>query len=150
MHVDQTSFHASQVLFALLCAWIASGKGRSVLAWGILGAVFPVISVIFLLCLPSLPDEEVEVATEEAARLRKENRKLRAALSPPATPPGFDEVRWHVGVDDKPKGPLTLSELQELWRARAITLASYVWTPGMKRWCEIQKIPHLPEALSGK
>lgn len=38
--------------FAFLCGWIAFRKGRSFLAWGILGFIFSLITLIVVLLVP--------------------------------------------------------------------------------------------------
>lgn len=137
--------HGGQILCALLCAWIAHGKRRNPIGWGIFGAIVPVLSVIFVLCVGELPD----AAAEEAERLRAENRKLREALKPPpGEPPGFTDVLWHAAVDDRSRGPLSFADLKALWSRRAVDAGTLVWTPGMKDWCAIRRIPGMAEALA--
>ena len=46
--------------FCYFCARIAIGKGRSPILWAILGAVFPLISLIVVALLPAAGPKPVE------------------------------------------------------------------------------------------
>lgn len=55
---------------AILCALLASSRGRSVAGWAILGALFPLIALLILALLPSLAapklaEQRVTVALAE-------------------------------------------------------------------------------------
>lgn len=63
------------VVFGLICAVIASGRGRSGVAWFFIGFLFPCIGLIVILAIPDLRLEE-----ERRARLTGENRRLREQL----------------------------------------------------------------------
>ena len=65
----------SGVLFGAICALIASGRGRSGLAWFFLGLFLQCFGLIALLVLPDLRAEEMQ--HEE---LVTENRKLRERI----------------------------------------------------------------------
>ena len=46
------------LLFAIICAVVASNKGRSAVGWFILGFFFPIIAIIVLCCIANLKEEE--------------------------------------------------------------------------------------------
>jgi hypothetical protein len=46
------------VMIAIVCAVVASNKGRSGFGWLILGAVFGVFALIVIACLSSVGDED--------------------------------------------------------------------------------------------
>lgn len=64
------------VVFGVLCAVIAAGRGRSPVAWFCLGLLFSCISLFMLLALPDLKVEEERVRQQEL-----ENRRLREQLA---------------------------------------------------------------------
>ena len=43
---------------ALGCGWVARDKGRDMLGWGILGAIFPVIGLVVLALLPPISEDD--------------------------------------------------------------------------------------------
>ena len=58
--------------FGICCAWIASNRGRSPVAWFLIGFFSHVIGLIILMVLPDLCAQQ-----EREQRLRTENRRLR-------------------------------------------------------------------------
>lgn len=72
---NEITFSLSSIVFGAICALIASGRGRSGLAWFVLGLVFQCFALIALFVLP-------DVASEEAQHhdLATENRKLKEKL----------------------------------------------------------------------
>jgi hypothetical protein len=63
-------------VFGILCAVIASGRGRSPLAWFVLGLLFSCISLVLLLVLPDLKQQDAH-----DQRQRLETRRLREQLA---------------------------------------------------------------------
>ncbi len=136
--------------FGVLCAWLAHRKNRNEILWGVLGAVFLVFPLIFILCMPPRP-------ARKGALSGGRSRPVGVAVSPsipsppPAPPagiPGFTDVVWHVGVDEVARGPLAFEELRALWKVRAFGFDSFVWTPGMPKWRPVRRIPGMAIALS--
>lgn len=125
--------------FGVLCAWLAHRKNRNAILWGLLGAIFLVFSVIFILCLSPLPGRRTAAG---CAVPRGPGRQGGPAV------PGFSDVAWHVGVDDVARGPLAFEELRALWKVRAFGFDSYVWTPGMAKWRPVRRIQGMSKALS--
>ncbi|MCA8977448.1 MAG: DUF4339 domain-containing protein [Planctomycetes bacterium] len=62
----------SGILFGIICALIASGRGRSGIGWFILGFFLTCIALIILLLIPDL-----NVENAKSQRQRAELRKLR-------------------------------------------------------------------------
>lgn len=63
------------LLFGAIVAMIATKRGRSGIAWFLLGALFNCFALILVLVLPDLKVQE-----ERARRLELENRRLRERL----------------------------------------------------------------------
>ena len=59
-------------VFGLLCALVASGRGRNPLGWFVVGFFFPCIGLVILLVLPDLKADD-----DQQRRLHTENRRLR-------------------------------------------------------------------------
>ncbi|MCR9244752.1 MAG: DUF4339 domain-containing protein [bacterium] len=63
------------VLFGIICAVIAPGRGRSALAWFFIGLFTSCIGLVILLVLPDLSQQQ-----DTDAKHRKEMRRLREQL----------------------------------------------------------------------
>lgn len=63
------------LIFGVICALVANGKGRSAVGWFFLGFLFGLISLIIVCVISDLKKEE---ARERA--LRNENRRLRERM----------------------------------------------------------------------
>ena len=63
------------IVFGAICASIANGRGRSPVAWFLIGLVAPCIGLILVLVLPNLKVEQ-----ERQQRMRNENRRLREKI----------------------------------------------------------------------
>ena len=60
------------VVFGVICAAIASSRGRSGIAWFFIGFFAGCIGLIIVLCLPNLKEEQAK-----HMQLQRENRRLR-------------------------------------------------------------------------
>ena len=67
------------LVFGIICAVIAPGRGRSALAWFFLGFFFSCLALIILLLLPNLNDiaDQQRAADKELRRLREQVKKER-------------------------------------------------------------------------
>jgi hypothetical protein len=63
------------IIFGIICAAIASGKGRSGVAWFFIGALIGLIGLIIILCLPNLKQEQAR-----QVYIEQENRRLREQI----------------------------------------------------------------------
>jgi hypothetical protein len=63
------------LIFGAICAAIASGKGRSVVGWFLLGFFFPIIALIVICCVSDLNEEQRYRTGQD-----RENRMLREKL----------------------------------------------------------------------
>lgn len=72
------------IIFGVLGAAIASGKNRNVLGWGLLCALFPLIALLILLCMPKLTDERFELAKQqlELQRLQVMQASMQGRVLP--------------------------------------------------------------------
>jgi len=48
---DPVLFVGFLMFVSILCGWMASRKGRNVLVWAALGAIFPVLAWVLILAL---------------------------------------------------------------------------------------------------
>ena len=147
---DELIFGWWPLAFGVLCAWLAHRKNRNEILWGVLGAVFVLFALIFILCLPHLPKRDAALAVGGRRRVGGAVPHSNAAptVLPPAGIPGFTDVVWHVGVDEVARGPLAFEELRALWKVRAFGFDSFVWTPGMPKWRPVRRIPGMAIVLS--
>lgn len=63
------------IISGVICAAIASGRGRSGVGWFFIGFVFGCLPIIILLCLPDLKKEQAKFA-----RINAENRRLKESV----------------------------------------------------------------------
>lgn len=89
------------VVFGILCAVIASGRGRSPVAWFLLGCLFSCVSLIILLVLPDLKQVE-----ERDRRHQLETRRLREQLAKErqVADQRHHQVERRLGVHDQALG----------------------------------------------
>lgn len=67
----------------------------------------------------------------------------------------YEEKDWYYNVErenEKPerKGPITFSELRELWNTNVITAKTRCWAMGMDGWRSLQQVPQLKWCLMAK
>lgn len=67
----------------------------------------------------------------------------------------YEEKDWYYNIEkenDKPErcGPVTFSELKELWAKNVITARTRCWAVGMDGWRSLQQIPQLKWCLMAK
>ncbi len=97
-------------LFGWACAAIASSRGRSVVAWFILGCLLHVFALVLVLVLPDVAAQE-----ENDSTLRDENRRLRERLRKDrqVADRRFREVDERLSVHDRALGVDTVPRLPE-------------------------------------
>lgn len=69
-------FVVVRLIFAAICAFVASGRGRSGAGWFFIGLLFDCFALIVLLVMPDLKKQE-----EERQRQERENRRLREMIA---------------------------------------------------------------------
>ncbi|MCA9321740.1 MAG: DUF4339 domain-containing protein [Planctomycetes bacterium] len=77
--IGPTGVGGSLVL-AIICGVIASSKGRNALVWGVLGYLFSCLTLIVLLCMSDLEDEDEIDQEDEIERLDRQTRRLKESL----------------------------------------------------------------------
>lgn len=140
------------IVFAILCASIAQGRGRNPVLWGVIGLFTTVIGLIILLVL-----SPVDPATgNTGSAFKRSRRRQQAAMTepaaatmplPPAAPPRpsppppppppiatTGAIAWHYAVERTVHGPVAEPELRHLLRTRALDAQTLVWSEGMAEW----------------
>ena len=89
------------LVFGVMCAMIASSRGRSGIGWFFIGFVFPCFGLIVLLVVPDL-----RVQDEKDRELRRENRRLREQLKKDraVSDARFSEAHSRLGAHDRALG----------------------------------------------
>ena len=119
MDVDIGHFSISgSIIMAVVCAILASAKGRSVIGWGIGGFFFSCFALIFLLCLGDLPVERQEAlqgARTEARHVKETMRRheARAAQQAEEARLRLDAHDVALGIDTRPVAGLNPPHLPE-------------------------------------
>jgi len=96
------------VIFGVICAVVANSKGRSVVAWLLLGFLFGLFSLIILLLLSDLKKEQAErdYSEQERRRLREQLRqeKLKNEAFRQHAAARLDMHDRQLGVDTRATG----------------------------------------------
>lgn len=89
------------LVFGILCAVIANGRGRSPLVWFLLGVLFSCISLVVLLVLPDLVQQDAHDRKQqfETRRLREQLAKERQVADQ-----RHHETERRLGVHDQALG----------------------------------------------
>lgn len=67
-----------------------------------------------------------------------------------ALPPGFADASWfYMDNEYERQGPISLTELQKLWRSSQVGARTLVWTKSMEDWADLGEVPGLEDALRG-
>jgi len=160
------------LVFGIVCAFVASSRGRSPVGWFFLGAFLSCIALVLLLVMPDLKQEEAKTR-----RHQLENRRLREQLAkerqvadqrhhhverrlgahdqalgldttePPqltgGTPPQLAAATWYYARGTERLGPVTVETIRHLVQAKAISGSTLVWCEGMKDWAPLSTIDGL-------
>lgn len=161
----------ASLLFAIVCAVIAPGRGRSALAWFFLGLLFNCFALLFLVLLPNLRDDAAKAAhtDQELHRLREQIKKERfvadqrdehtqgrlnvhdraLGIDTKATPPppalGDAEPLYFFTTGEKQLGPIPRSQLRRLCLDAEIADKTLVWCEGMTDWMPFHDVPELAD-----
>lgn len=152
------------VVFGIVCALIASSRGRSPIGWFFLGLFLSCIALVLVLVLPDLKQQEARLRQQEF-----ENRRLREQLAkerqvadqrhqqverrlgvhdqalgldtgqPPqlggqAQPLPGSTAAWYYARGNKRMGPVAAETIRHLLQANAIRGDTLVWRDGMADW----------------
>ena len=124
------------VLFGCAAAVWSKSRGRSPLAWFIIGAIFGIFGLILLFLLPTVVDQE-----KEAAEVIVEEKPAPAEEFLPAND-------WFYLNDDKKScGPIGMREMKELWAKGLLKERSWVWHEAIGDWKRVEFVPNLIKSL---
>jgi len=134
-------------VIGLITAYLARRRGRSPLPWFAVGLVLGVLGIALLYLWPS-----PQPAAQKEALAEGVHKELTPAPTESLTPASISHetasVLWHyLDGEDEQQGPVSLPELERLWRNREVNLESYVWSQGMPDWQLIDALPTLKGQL---
>ncbi len=92
------------------------------------------------------PVRPASAATAQAAASGPQPADAQVA-SPQASAPKVAAVTWHVAVNQKAQGPLTIAAIQALVDAKEVTATCLAWKKGLAAWQKIEALPELRDAL---
>jgi hypothetical protein len=148
------------VVFGIVCALIASSRGRSPVAWFFLGLFLACIALVLVLVLPDLKQMETQLRQQEL-----ENRRLREQLAKErqvadqrhqnverrlgahdqalgldtAEPPLLANAGvWYYARGNERLGPVAAETIRHLLQAQAIRGDTLVWREGMADWAPVR------------
>lgn len=165
------------LVLAGITAAIANERGRSPVAWFVIGLFLQCVALIIVLVLPDLREQQLHRQSLEDAnrRLRERVRKdrqvfetrhaqlsrridvhdetlgqdTRRQIGSEQVPalPDVEGVEWYYAAAGEPHGPVRFAVLRELFRDRSIDGDTLVWCEHMTDWAPIADLGDLEDAL---
>ena len=127
------------VVLGLLAALGARSRGRSPVAWFLLGSLLGWWSLFLLYLLPPVVcDEETAVPVAPVPEKK-----------PPVSPLEQDKDWFFVDEAKKVCGPVTGAALKEKWKAGQLFPSSWVWSDTISVWKKISQEKTLTDWLEG-
>lgn len=135
-------------IIGVITAYIANQRGRNLFFWFVMGVLFGVIGLLFLLILPDRNEmrkkmlkemelEEAELELKDGKEGKREEEKI-----------DYKKDGWYyIDQAREQKGAISFKELQRLWSEGKVIEDNYVWIDGMENWLKIEEIPELREVL---
>jgi len=127
------------LLIGSLNAYLAKGRGRSPIIWFFVGAFFGLLGVLALFLFPKI-QQDAFVLKEPAQK----DLEIKSPL-PPLASSWYYLNHAHVQV-----GPISLMELEKLYKEGAITSSTYLWCGGMPDWKKLEYMATLQSYLSNR
>jgi hypothetical protein len=125
-----------RLLVGALCAWAAVQKGRSPVAWfvlGMLGHAFA-LALLFLLA-------DRRVGPVPAVPIGPAPPPVVPPPAPPRRPAlELRSAPWWYAIDRDVYGPVSAAALSDLWRRGSLEPGTLVWAPGMAAWHRIEEV----------
>lgn len=141
--VDLPETLTLHVFSAFLCAAVAASKGRSAIAWFVIGLLTGCCPAFLILIFLSDVKSPEALAAEAAAA---ENAEIAAAAPPPPPQsplPPTEAPQWYYEEAEEAAGPVSRASLIALMRAGAVTGSTLVWRQGMDDWAPLDDVDEL-------
>jgi hypothetical protein len=122
------------IFFGFLCSYIAKKKARNPNLWFWLGILLGVLGVLLVTFLP-----------KQGTKRKKRVSKPKVVEEPKQLE--WEERWFYLDKSRASKGPLTLQELQKIWKEEECTESTYVWKDGMEGWKHLKDLPDLQKTL---
>ena len=121
------------ILVGTLTAYLAVKRGRGMYAWFFWGTFLGLIGLAILFFLPKIKENEVPVSK----------------LDP--LPEGHLQKLWYyLDLDNKQRGPISTSKLQEELQTGNLDQTTYVWNEEMDDWRRIADILEIKQLIPSK
>ena len=128
------------LVMGLLCARLATKKGRNPAIWFVVGFVASWVGLLVLFILPAAKASE----TVEAPKQKNDDPMT---IDVTAQVMNSEPLWFYLDGDHEQQGPTAESKLRSLWKSGVLKPASLVWKEGMSEWKEIKSIADLHAAL---
>lgn len=137
------------IVFAFICGYYSEKKGRSSIAWFILGFLFTFYALIVLFFLSPIKKDDAQFTMT----VLPPDPALKDELDLQPLP-SFERYKeenqlWYYLNDNHEQiGPVSMIALRDLWNRGLLEINNYVWSEGMENWEKIENLPDLKKALS--
>lgn len=136
-------------IIGFCCSAIAKRQGRSPALWFFIGFLFGIFGFIILLLLPLFTKFTYNRQTNQRIIAAK---KTISTENVPCMPveenPSIKQTPWfYLDNTHTSIGPISFTELLNLWRSQVVSTKSYVWQETMSAWEKVQNLPYLRELL---
>lgn len=132
------------VLVGAITAFLAHRRGRNPLPWFVLGVALGVLAIAILYLWPSPQTAQQRQAVAAAPQPQPAPAQpalMEASASLHDEPK--DTLWFYLDRNDEQQGPVSVPELERLWRQKDVNTESYVWSQGMNEWALINDLPTL-------
>lgn len=140
------------LLIASFTAYYANRKGRSPVAWFVIGILLGIFAPLILLFFPAVKNEQRD---KELPTMTVSNPdpSLEQVPKPVLTEAELkhqeeaDKLWYYLDQNHEQIGPVSIIALRELWKRGKLEINNYVWSDGMEEWKKIDNLPELKDSL---
>lgn len=140
--------YTSSIIIGLIAgaisAYFASKRGRSPIAWFIIGFLFGLIGLIVLFIMPKRIVEEEIVEETETPQQQVEATTTEESLPEEEKVDGLDgnmlyQEWYYLNEKHEQQGPVSFEDLTELLQNGTFSEMTYVWTEGWTDWHRVKE-----------
>ena len=133
------------LFFSFLSAYVAKKRGRNPTAWFAICVLFGIFAPIILMILkPINGKQEKSIFLDPMDDEDIEVKPIALSLTEQ-----YSLKDWfYMDSSHTQQGPLSLLQMEKLWKDQKINKNTYVWSEGMTDWKYIKDVAGLQDSLA--